>query len=236
MKILYAGDSEMGGSANYLLGALRKMKAHYVHVPPSKILARSFFKSRYDAIILSDFSRSHVPGASEGAIIEQVEKGTGLLMIGGWGSFSGPFGGWHGSLIEKILPVSCQRHDDRLNFPGGALIHLRKKHRMFGSMSFKNPPVICGLNRVRPRKNSQLILGARRIVDGKEFPLLVIDSHPHKRIAALTTDLAPHWCGGLVDWGRKRVRIKMTKKISIEVGDLYVRFVSNLLKWLAGTN
>ena len=113
----------------------------------------------------------------------------------------------------------------------------------------ENPPVICGLNQVHSKKNGRVILAVRKIVcrkkfqtrfdialDPVEYPLLVIDADPQKRIAAFTTDLAPHWCGGLVDWGKKKVRIRVTSKIQIEVGDLYVRFVSRLLTWLAHGN
>ena len=232
MSFLYAGDSEVGGPANYLLGILRFLRAKVVHVPPAKKLKPRLFKKRFDAIILSDFSRKNAPADSQTAIAKQVETGTGLLMVGGWRSFSGPFGGWRGSLVEKLLPVNCLVSDDRLNFPGGALIDSKKKHRMFRSISFKNPPVICGLNQLRPKKKSRVILTARRIVDGKEFPLLIVHSDPFKRTAALATDLAPHWCGGLVDWGSKRIKLRVDQKIQIEVGDRYVRFVSSLIRWL----
>ena len=234
MRILYAGDSPVGGPANYLLGILQFLKADFIHLAPSEILRPRLLKSRYDAIILSDFSRRHVPTASQKRIAEQAANGMGLLMIGGWGSFSGPLGGWHGALIEKILPVSCLNRDDRVNFPGGALIIEKKKHPMFRSIRWNDPPVICGLNQFRPRKNGLVLLAARRMKDRTEFPLLVVDRNPKKRIAALATDLAPHWSGGLVDWGTRRVKIRVNKRIQIEVGGLYVRFVSSLIKWLAG--
>ena len=239
MKILYAGDSAAGGAANYLLGILGSMKARVFHLAPSKILKPGHFKRRYDAIILSDFPAKNASTASQKAIADQVSKGSGLLMIGGWGSFSGPSGGWYGSAIEKILPVSCLRRDDRVHLPGGAHILEKKKHSMFRGLSFKNPPVICGLNRVRLKRSAAVLLtasanssGARRI----EYPLLVVDSDASKRVAAFATDLAPHWCGGLVDWGKKRLRLRVKDGIWIEVGDQYVRFVSSLIRWLAGGN
>jgi uncharacterized membrane protein len=247
MRVLYAGDSPLGGPANYLLGILRSLRAKVVHLPPSKVLRPLHLKRKYDAIVLSDFPRSQTPLASQRAIRDQVGKGTGLLMVGGWGSFNGPFGKWRGSLIEKLLPISCLSRDDRVNFPGGAWLVERRSHPMFRSLTFKDPPVICGLNQFRPKRNGQVILTARRIVPpsffslrkaggglrwGEEYPLLVIDSNPKRRIAALATDLAPHWCGGLVDWGRTSVRLRVRGGIWVEVGDRYVRLVSSLLKWL----
>ncbi len=232
MRILYAGDSKVGGPANYLLGILRYMKTNVVHIPPGKKLSPSLFKKRFDGIILSDFSAKNASAHSQKMIAGQVARGTGLLMIGGWGSFSGPFGGWSGSVIEKLLPVRCLGKDDRLNLPGGAWILEKKKHSMFQKLPFRNPPVICGMNRIQPKKNSRVILTARRIADRKEFPLLVIHSDSRIRTAALATDLAPHWCGGMVDWGSKRMKLKVSGKIQIEVGDLYVRFVSSFIRWI----
>lgn len=233
MKILYAGDSEIGGPADYLFGILKHINARVTHIPPSKKLSPSLFKTRFDAIILSDFSKANTLQAAERAIVSQVDDGTGLLMVGGWGSFSGPFGKWRGSAIERILPVNCLAKDDRMNFPGGAWIIKRKAHLMFRAVNFKNPPVICGLNQVRPKRGARVILTARRIVDRREFPLLVIDSDPTRRIAAFTTDFAPHWCGGLVDWGNKHLKLHIKDEVLVEVGDRYIRFVSSLIKWLA---
>ena len=239
MKILYAGDSEAGGSANYLLGILQSLRAEVVHIPPSQKLSPSLFKKRFDAILLSDFPRKQTPASSEQAILDQAAEGSGFLMIGGWGSFSGPFGGWRGSLIEKLLPVTCLNRDDRIHLPGGAWIlkgdsppKRGQSPALFQSLDFKNPPVICGLNQIRPKKNGLVLLSAKRLQDRKNFPLLVIDRNPARRIATLATDLAPHWSGGLLDWGKKRIKLPVRKGIQIEVGDFYVRFVTNLIKWL----
>ncbi len=228
-NILYAGDSPAGGPANYLLAILKNLKVPFRHVPPSKILK----PGKFDAIILSDFSRKNLPAASEKKICEQVRQGSGLLMVGGWGSFSGPFGGWRGSMIEKLLPVQCLNHDDRLNFPAGALIKQKNRNSgVFNSLSFSNPPVICGMNRIRVKPSGRVILTARKIAGGKEYPLFIIDSNPGSRIAALTTDLAPHWCGGMVDWGTKRRILPVNEKIRVEIGNAYVNFVQSILKWL----
>ena len=231
MKVFYAGDSEAGGPANYLLGILRFIRAKVVHVPPGKRLTPALFKEQFDVIILSDFSRKDTPSSVQKNIVEQADKGAGLLMVGGWRSFSGPFGGWRGSIVEKILPVRCSTKDDRLNFPGGAHITLKRKHPAIRPISFHAPPVICGLNQIQPKKNSQVLLTAKRLLDGKEFPLLIVDQN--RKSAALATDLAPHWCGGMVDWGSRRLKLKVTGKIRIEVGDRYVKFVSSLIRWLA---
>lgn len=244
MEIFYAGDSQVGGPANYLLGVLKSMKARVKHVPPGRPLRVPDVKDKFKVFILSDFSRKDCPGKIQRKILEQVQEGSGLLMIGGWSSFSGIFGGWKGSVVEKNLPVSCSYEDDRLNIPGGALIVPKQNHEITRGLDFGNTPVIAGMNSVRVRQGSRVILSARRILSKKmgqnfkisleerELPLLVVSRE--KRIAALTTDIAPHWCGGMVDWGKERVRLPVTPNIEVEVGNMYVKFLEALLKWLAG--
>lgn len=246
LSILYAGDSWEGGPANYLLGILRTLQADFLHVPSSVRMDSKILEKHFDGIILSDYARSLLSHECEEKIMKKVlENGTGLLMVGGWASFSGPFGGWRGSLVEGLLPVICQERDDRMNLPGGALIQVKNAHPLFDSFSFENSPVLCGLNEVIPRKDSKIILNAKKItqtlsqgnltlaLDAKEYPLFVIEDTAKKRSAALTTDVAPHWCGGFVDWGNQSQKVTINPKIAIEVGNLYVEFLSRIIRWIA---
>lgn len=282
MRILYAGDSSVGGSANYLLGVLRWLSARVQHVSPSSTLTPTLLRQRYDAVILSDFPSRQAPDRSQALIVQHVQQGAGLLMVGGWASFSGPTGGWRGSRVEQLLPVRCLTRDDRVQWAGGGLIVPDRHHAMFRFLSFDEPPVICGFNAVRPKPGSRVLLrvhrlvarGAPRVRQGLHCcrpstrfarsrrsldhpgetsraksrdrgrpasvrlassgePLLVVHADPRRRIAALTTDLAPHWCGGLVDWGRARVELPVHDHHRVEVGDRYVRWVAALIRWLA---
>ena len=246
MKILFAGEDLAPGSGRYLLGVFRAIGAQVTHVPSSDRLHARVFNRPYDAIILSDFPQAHAPKRAQQIIAAQVADRTGLLMIGGWGSFSGPLGHWQDSIIETLLPITCLSRDDRLNFPSGALIVPKSHHPMWHGMSFGAPAAICGLNRVRPRPESQVLLCARKIVMSRqslatdrlrlepvEHPLLVIGTNPGRRVAALATDAAPHWCGGFIDWGSRSVTLPVTANIRAEVGDRYVRFFSCLVRWLA---
>lgn len=240
MKILYAGDSPVGGAANYLLGVMKYIKADVTHLPPSEKLLPALLKKKYNVFILSDFSRKNMPPASEKLLLEQVEKGSGLLMVGGWGSFSGPFGGWRGSRIEAALPVKCSKKDDRTNFPGGAAVFPTLKHPALKGVKFGFSPAICGMNAVTPKKNARVALGVRRILsdaccaglEEKIRPLLVV-SASGPRTAAFTTDFAPHWCGGLVDWGSRTLKLPVTPRIMIQVGDQYAALIAGILRWLA---
>lgn len=242
LKILYAGDSPVGGAANYLLAILGSMGAKTKHIPPHQALTPKDLETHWDGIIFSDYSASRVAQKLQNQIIQSVNWGTGFLMVGGWASFAGPFGGWASSPLEEILPVRCLAKDDRQQFPGGVYMVLKKKHPIFSGISFKPSPVLCGLNLVRPKRTAQTLLTARKIrqkknflaLESREYPLLVIDANPQKRVAVFTTDLAPHWCGGLVDWGTSHLRLSVQKGIRVEVGDLYVQFTASLIRWIAG--
>ncbi len=231
-------DSPAGVPANYLLGILKHNHADVTHVPPGVKLAPPILSQKFNAIILSDYGRDCVSKKAEAQIVYQVLSGTGLLMVGGWGSFSGPFGRWKGSEIEKLLPVNCASKDDRNNLGSGLYVFKKKNHASVKGVDFKQAPVIIGFNAVIPKKNSEIILTAKafqpslRRFDNKEYPLLVVNKHSEIRTAAFTTDFAPHWCGGLVDWGKKRCKLMVTKKIQIEIGDQYLQFGSQLLRWL----
>ncbi len=248
MRVLYAGESLVRGSANYLFGALRACHITVQHVESSERLSPGLLARRFDVIILSDFSKGQTSRAAEEAIARQVKRGSGLLMIGGWESFGAPCGKWHGSLIEALLPVTCLPRDDRMNTPGGALIVPRLRHPILRGLSFAHPPSICGFNVIRPKRGSVVVLEAQPILsDGsrrgntprvrlapRRYPLLVVTQDSSQRSAALATDLAPHWCGGLIDWGGKRLTLPVTQATRIEVGHQYVQFIASMMRWLAG--
>ncbi len=245
MKILYLGDGPIQGPASYLYCSLSHLGHAVTHLEPGKKLSLSLLgRGHFDAVILSDYAHKNLK-ASESLIVSLVrEKGMGLLMVGGWGSFSG--GGYRGTKIGSLLPVQIQKGDDRLNyspglrvFPTGNCVPLKKS-------LFRQGPVICGLNRVTPKKETCTLFKAHPLeflANGKVrssrsgYPLLVVGSAEKGHSAAFTTDFAPHWAGGLVDWGSKRVAIRIPrKKAGIEVGVTYVRFIGQLIRWLTSSS
>ncbi len=243
-SILYCGDSWEGGAANYLLGALRRGPYVVTHVPPSMRLSPAMLEHGFDAIILSDYSREMLTAECDQLLEKQVQGGAGLLMIGGWGSFSGIFGKWRGSRIANLLPVECSERDDRMNIMTGATLHVQTPHAILGKTEWHQSPVICGLNLVTAKAGSITVLTAHEILQEKSkqgfnlkesseaLPLLVVDAK--KKIAALATDVAPHWCGGLVDWGERREKLKVNPMMEVEVGNRYVEFLAGIFSWLTG--
>lgn len=243
MHILYAGDGSAEGPARYLLAVLKRLRARVLHVPPDQPLEPKFFVRVPDAIILSDYPSSQVSGETQRAIAQAVEKGSGLLMVGGWASFAAPDGRWRATTVGKLLPVQMAGKDDRRNFAGGALLLPECTHPILRGLTFNPPPMIVGMNVVRASADATVILSARPVRGiagskctqlklGGKLPLLVVRDHTI-RTAAFMTDVAPHWCGGLVDWGRSRVKIRHSERVLVEVGDRYVKFLSQLVRWLA---
>ena len=246
MKVLLAGEDAVPGSSRYLLGLLRSLRAEVAHRPSGARLAPRLARRPVDAVIISDFPAKHAPREAQDAIADQVARGAGLLMVGGWGSFGGLFGRWQGSVVEQLLPVRCTAADDRVHLPSGALVVLQAPHPISRGLSWTAPPVICGLNRVQPVGASRTLLAARPIRSDRfartvalkrAHPLLVIGTDPRYRVAAFTSDVAPHWCGGLVDWGTRRATLPAGRGCTVEVGDQYVKLFTNLLRWLTnGSN
>ena len=97
--------------------------------------------SQYDALIISDlecevlslypFWIDSVKQPTTNrlkAIRDYVKQGGGLLMIGGWTSFSGRFGhgAYYDTPVEQALPVNCLKGmDDRVEMPEGTTIDIK---------------------------------------------------------------------------------------------------------------
>ena len=109
------------------------------------------------------------------------------------------------------------------------------------------PPTIGGYNAIAPKPQTETLLKAIHFPPssaaaayyvpayGSHAPLLVVGRHGAGRTAALATDVAPHWVGGFVDWGDRRV----TQEVgggAIEVGNWYAQFFRNLVAWTAKIN
>ncbi len=240
-EIFYAGDGSAFGPARYLLAILKSAGVKAFHVPPGQAIKKTDLRRSFDAYIFSDYSYCKLPSECEKLIAQHIKNGAGLLMVGGWGSFSGPFGGWRGSAIETLLPVKCLAGDDRYHFPSGFWIQPAAEHKLLKGLSWNQPPVICGLNKVKVRKTSRTILSADELVRKSAslasisvpHPLLVVDGDPQNRRAAFLTDFAPHWAAGFLDWGAI-VKIKSPDFGEVQVGSYYLQFGVSLVRWLLG--
>ncbi len=240
--ILYLGDTSLAGGAGYLAGVMSSRQLGYEYLP-SAIPVNGEAEELRKLYIFSDYPSAHLCVQAQEQVIWNVCQGAGLLMIGGWESFQG--GDWGSTDLAKLLPVKIESTDDRINCDQPAMVHcLRKAHPICAALPWDaRPPMIGGFNRFTAKADAETILEVQRFNvrhDEQAFqfaaverhPLLVVGHYGKGRTAALATDLAPHWVGGLLDWGTgQRVVAEAPGCSAIEVGASYAQFIFNLLSW-----
>lgn len=242
MRVLILG--EVGLLSRYLVAVTKNCGADFDHLPPEDLGEMPSELDElmdYDAVVISDGPGDEIGTEKMELLKKFVEEGKGLGMIGGWWSFTGTKGNYHETPVEEVLPVNCLEEDDRVNDPNGFKIIKKGDHAILEDLPWEDPPTVCGYNSVEPKDDGEVLLSLRRIeslgeekVKGVELaeeenPLLVTGDYGEGRSLALTTDLSPHWCGGMVDWGEERVPAEGT-----EFGGLYLKFGCRILNWLAG--
>lgn len=242
--ILYLGDDALDRAAAYLGGVLTHAGLDFDHAPSDRDVDDALLDDRRSLYIISDFPVKRFGSGQMERIVEDVrERGAGLVMIGGWESFHGAAGEYNGTPIADVLPVEIAESDDRVNCPQPCLVKKLRNHPITDGLPFDKPPGIGGYNRVTAREDTQTVLTAQRFeVDrkGGDFkfspckdlaPLLVVGGAGEGRTAAFATDVAPHWVGGLVDWGLGRVEAQADGGNPIEVGDEYARLLVQMVRW-----
>lgn len=185
-------------------------------------------------MFLSDFEAKRVPPGVQQAMADAVAAGAGLVMVGGWTSLGR--GGYAGTPVGDALPVHLHNGDDRRAHVQGAYPRRRQDHPVLAGLDMSRPPVLCGQNHVHAKQEAQVVLeaSALRFEDGEVTlepagGLLVVGRHGEGRTLVLATDPAPHWSGGLTDWGRM-----LPAPEDEEVGHHYVQLLGNILRWAAG--
>lgn len=240
-SILYLGDTSLDGAAGYLAGLMTRCGWAFDYVPSARQVEAG--PAERPLYVVSDYPAKHMNGTMQRAVAADVARGAGLIMIGGWESFCGCGGDWAGTPIGEILPVRIAAQDDRINCDQPALAMLREEHPMVAGLPWHDcPPTIGGFNAFTAKPEAQVILEverfyARRALGTMIFearsthPLLVAGHYGRGRTVALATDVAPHWVGGLVDWGPDRVTAQAAGSWQIEVGNHYARLFQQLLTW-----
>ena len=241
-EVLYCGDATLATGACYLGGVMSLAGIGFDYLEMEAPFPERLLEKDYGLIILSDYPSGNFPTGVPEKIARRVEQGTSLLMIGGWESFHGLIGNYHTSALAPVLPVECLKEDDRINWCQGLIPEVVSPHPILKGLPWDRPPLVCGCNRVKTKKESTMILTLRRlqIVKGKlsleqeSMPFLVTGTYGKGRTGAVTTDFAPHWVGGLVDWGEERVTAQTPGGRKVEVGNHYVSFVQNILFYFLG--
>lgn len=228
MRILYLeGDA---ASPKYVRGALRHLRfdVELATEPPPRDLGSC------DLYLLSDMPAERVPHDTMRAVEEEVRRGAGLLMVGGWLSFGR--GGYARTVLGNALPVTMRDGDDREAAPSGAWLVPAERAPLTDGLPWDRPPVVTGWNKVASKVGGRVLVEARPLQAGREgprltgarVPILVVGKHGDGRTAALATDLAPHWSGGWTDWGSPSYDVGEGE----ELGAAYIDFLGRLCRWL----
>ncbi len=241
MLVQYLGDTALDRAASYLAGIMSHHGISFNYQASDE----AYRASEADVLIISDYPAKNFSDLS--AIVSRVAQGMGLIMIGGWESFSAPDGhNYNGSALAEILPVSLLDEDDRLNCGGPCPVIKRCEHAVLDGLDLNRQlPSVAGFNRVGLKAGAESILEVvqteARMLAGeldfsqqRNYPLLVVREHGRGRVVAFTGDVAPHWVGGLVDWGRQRITARAPGANEVEFGESYSRLFGNLIRWAGG--
>ncbi len=229
MKILFLGETE-NGSAEYLRDCLLYFKHKVTHIQSHENI--NMLDTIYDTIIVSDYPAKNMSNNVAIEIMTQVQHGTRFIMLGGWSSYNGFGKNYFNHKLAEILPVDLNKKDDRQNIPQGLMLCPDKNLKSKSYMDWSHPPIICGYNQTKPKKDTSTLVWMKPINSNgktislqKPLPLLVKGYYGRGTTLACMTDVAPHWCGGLVDWGTKRVKL-----IHVEIGNIFLSFIRFLLE------
>jgi len=155
----------------------------------------------YDVVVLSDigsntfllpdetFLRSERSPNRLALLRDWTRAGGGLVMIGGYLSFTGIDGKARFGMtpLADVLPVRLLDHDDRVEEPEGVKAEFdAPAHPVLGGTPPDWPPLL-GYNRVIAKPDATTVARAG------EDPLLVVGPAGSGRSVAFTSDLAPHW-------------------------------------------
>ena len=197
--------TEYEEGAGVFLGALNDAGFDVTYIRAHEI-SMKFPTSRevldqFDVVILSDigsnsfllcdetFLRSERTVNRLSLLRDYVEDGGGLLMCGGYMSFSGIDGRarFQATPLASVLPVIMPDCDDRVETPEGLVATFPSPdHSALGGTPAEWP-ILLGYNQFKAKP------GATVIAANGDDPLLVVDEVGKGRCVAFASDVAPHW-------------------------------------------
>jgi uncharacterized membrane protein len=164
---------------------------------------------QFDVVVISDigsnsfllpdetFLRSEKSPNRLRLVADYVKRGGGLVMVGGYLSFTGIDGkGRFGmSPLADSLPVTMLPHDDRIERSEGVAVKVvEPDHPALGGTP-SDWPELLGYNKLIEKPDATVLA---RVDDD---PMLVVGEYGQGRTAAFASDLAPHWAPQeFLDW------------------------------------
>jgi uncharacterized membrane protein len=199
----YSSEFTLGGAE--FSAALRRLGHEVTHIPAHEITTRlpttaEGLRDIADVIVISDVGANtfqvppdtfvhSTPLPDRTDVIRAfVEQGGGLLMVGGYLTFSGidAKARWGRTPLAPALAVTVLDRDDRVELSAGAAPITVGSHAITAGLG-RQWPALLGLNEVVPKPTASVL------AECAGHPLLVIDTYGAGRSAAFTSDIAPHW-------------------------------------------
>ncbi len=163
----------------------------------------------FDVVVISDigsnsfllpdetFLRSECSPNRLQLLADFVRRGGGLVMVGGYLSFTGIDGKARYGMtpLADVLPVTMLTHDDRVERSEGVKVDVCDlSHPVLGGTPADWPPLL-GYNRLIAKPDASVVA---RVDDD---PVLVVGTWGEGRATAFASDLAPHWASPeFVNW------------------------------------
>ncbi len=175
---------EPGGLENYLDSSqcliISDVEAKCFHLFPS-----FFDRARRENRIMTFPDRLNI-------IKEWIHNGGGLMMLGGWLSFSGvqSRSGWGRSVLQQALPVECLPGEDLVESSAGFTVEIMEpEHPLIKGLNWNDFPPIFGYNEVKEKVEGNVLVRIKET----GHPLIVAGEYGKGRVFIFTSDPAPHW-------------------------------------------
>ena len=163
VSVLYLGDTSLLGAAAYLAGLIHRAGWALDYVPSHLPADAELFDQPRSLYVLSDYPASRLSLPLQQRLVQAVDAGAGLLMIGGWESYHGCGGDWDQTAVAAALPVEISRTDDRVNCDQPALVRYVQDHPAVEGLPWiSRPPCIGGFNRFQPKSDAKVLLETQR--------------------------------------------------------------------------
>jgi len=125
-------------------------------------------------------------------IKDWIRDGGGMMMLGGWLSFSGVQGrsGWGRSRLQEALPVQCLEMEDLVESSAGFTAEVvAPNHPAVKGLPWHSFPPIFGYNEVNAKAEGEVLVRVKET----GHPLVVAGGYGKGRLLTYMSDPAPHW-------------------------------------------
>ncbi|MBH0130693.1 glutamine amidotransferase [Salinibacterium sp. NK8237] len=171
------------------------------HVASEKFPYQAEELDRFDVIVLSDIGANTLllpnsvfaggavaPSNRLRVLADWVKGGGALLMVGGYLSFQGieAKANYRSTPLAEVLPIVMELGDDRQETPQGIRPISLGDHVVTSGLGGEWPAIL-GYQRFTAKE------GAVVLATAEDHPLVVVGEAGRGRVAAVATDMGPHW-------------------------------------------